>query len=165
MKPPNSTEELRSILDGPSYIRRLIYSNVITALETFLSDFLIAWIRADTKKAENLAERSKTIKENKYTLAMLFTCTKSPLELLEEILGDLTFHNFVRADELYKATFEVGLPKWGTLAPAIENRHDIVHRNGVPRGKNDALVFSKKEVLALISEVQKFALEIISRIR
>lgn len=34
------------------YIRRLVYSNLITSLETFLSDFLLAYVRRDSDSSQ-----------------------------------------------------------------------------------------------------------------
>jgi hypothetical protein len=132
--------------DLQEHLRQLLYANVISAMETYLSD---TFISVSIKKSEFLLKYlSKTgrLKEKKtfqefYT--ELFKQAKSNNMYIDRYasimciadMREITFHNMDTSQNLYKQVLGVKLTIPKEIRTAVYIRHDLVHRNG--KDKND----------------------------
>jgi hypothetical protein len=101
-----------------------------------LSDYLINAISEDEAILSNLVSRNADFNKEKISLKELINKKITPLELIVEKLGKISFHNLGVARSMYRAAFDINFPDFGILAVAIDNRHDIVHRNGRKKGED-----------------------------
>ncbi|MBU2987551.1 hypothetical protein KO528_19460 [Saccharophagus degradans] len=148
--------------DNENNLRRMIYANVITSLEAFLSDFLLCATKNDRLIQEKLI--NGLYSNEKYKLSDLLESNKSPIDLLIDKINTNSFHNLNTVRNHYSKAFSINFPSFGSLCKAVENRHDIIHRNGCPLGESESKNFSQKEVTTLISSVAEFSIELLKEI-
>ena len=152
-----------------SFLRNLLYGNVITCLETYLSDtfiqttvnenrFLEAYISNSnkfsekSKKSELYAEIFDEIK-NSNNLTLDRFLVKKCIDDIKEV----TFHNINIASKLYKEVLGIEFPQEikPKIYKAVNIRHDLIHRNG--KDKNDKIISIEYETLInLIKDVNNF---------
>lgn len=125
---------------------QLLYANVISAMETYLSD---TFIRVSIEKPEFLLKylsetnRLKDKKTFQEFYTELFKQAKSnnmyidryALNMCIADMREITFHNMDTSQNLYKQVFGVKLTISKEIRNAVYIRHDLVHRNG--KDKND----------------------------
>lgn len=134
---------------------RLIYVNVITALETFLSDAFIVTVLAKPKLIRKFVESNSYYKNQKISLSELFIEGDSIKDNVEKHLLSQMWHNLVKVKEKYNATLQINFPNdLGNLLKAIMVRHDIVHRNGKPK-EGEAVIITKEKVQELMDQVRE----------
>jgi hypothetical protein len=145
--------------DDPQLLNRMVLSQAVTALETYLFDTLVRRISSDRSLIVRLLERDKHINQEKFTLRAIATNEKLLDDEIKKYLGGVLYHNLERVKFLYDATFGFSIKSdesdWSILLEAIERRHDCVHRNGLsPEGKR-LLVFTRDYVVRVIGAVQR----------
>lgn len=138
----------------------MIYANIITSLETYLSD---AFINTVTKNQEYIRKFVKTFKDfNNYKIeySSIFEEFEAIKEKVTKTLLDVIYHNIGKVKGMYKDTLGVELPKDLTiLGKAIGIRHDIVHRNGKDKNGN-IRELTIDDINTLISHVKNFVKQI-----
>ena len=174
-----STEKIQALLhvEMPSYIQLplnqdrlptsknadiqlhllgLLYSNVITALETFLSDAFINTVLPDKASIRKFIESTPEFAERKLSLKELFTRVEQVDNEVKKYLSDnVVWHRLEKVKSMYKDTLGVDFPDdWKTFFKAINLRHDIIHRNGRLRN-GERIKLNEKDVRELIEKVQK----------
>ena len=111
---------------------RMLYGNVISALEAYLFDFFVRALKRDPALVRILVEKNKDFQTRKIPLSEVFKQHEEIQTTIQEFLLGLSWHNLPRIEPLYKdvlgIAFDTGYK--GNLLPAIAVRHDIVHRNG-----------------------------------
>ena len=112
-------------------LARLLYANVISAMETYLADTIKKQVLNRQSIKRRFIQTSDSFRE-KIPVSDIF---KKLDRLNEEIINAIdttSFHNLDRVTGLYKAVLDTHFPAdlLPQLKKAIENRHDIVHRNG-----------------------------------
>ncbi len=147
----NSNIEQLKIIKRESYIRKLIYANIITLMETYLSSTLRFTIEKESLFLK-IAKNQK-FNTNKITLekALINDMNKYLLSLLDHIL----YHNISDVNILYKDIFDIQVNITPAIRDAIENRHHIVHRNGYDL-KNDPINIQDSDIDTLMDEMSKF---------
>jgi hypothetical protein len=108
----------------------LLYVNVITVLECYLSDFFIARIKEDKKLLRKLIETTPTFKEQKTTVSDVFKTMDSIEKRADTYLTGLVWHRLEQARRLYDSVLSIKFPSVKDLQDAISVRHELVHRNG-----------------------------------
>lgn len=160
----NLTENLISNIgltraDDLRYFYNMLYSSIITALETYLFDALKVNI---TKKKEYLVsyvENNDAFNGKKFILQEIFTEMNKINETVEKSLITLMYHNLPKVKTVYNDCFGITLPDYTDLMESISIRHDLVHRNG----KTHAGVvhnIGKEEILTLNQKVLDYVEEI-----
>jgi hypothetical protein len=149
-----------SIAASRKCLYRLLYVNVITALECYLSDFLVSHIRADAKLLRKLVETTPAFKEQKITVSDVFQTMEVIEKRANSYLAGLVWHRLDRVSPLYENTLGVKLPSdLRALLSAIVVRHELVHRNGKkPDGTEHEI--SEADIMNLI----KIADELVNHI-
>lgn len=139
---------------------RLLYVNVITAMETYLSDAFMNSVVPDKKLMRLFVETTPEFKAEKISLSEVFKAAEDIEHKAKSYLVDVVWHNLGRVKPMYKAVLGVDFnADMGDLVKAILKRHDIVHRNGKTKSGDD-IALTKNDVTQLISEVEAFIQDI-----
>ncbi len=131
------------------FLRKLLYGNVITSLETYLSDEFTRIVINDKGLISNYVKESKKFNGDKtkfseiYSNMLLESKNGNDISIERYVrskciadIRDLTFHNLNLIKPLYKNVLGIDFPKnLDSIYRAIEIRHDLIHRNG--KDKND----------------------------
>lgn len=138
----------------------MIYVNIITTLEAYLSEFFVHEVLNNDEKLRIFIETNPDFKNIKYTLAEISSKAEFIKETVREYLGDLIWHNLGRVKPMFNSALDIKFPQSiDYLISSIRVRHDLVHRGG--KKKNGArITIDRTEVERLIDEVKSFAAHI-----
>lgn len=143
---------------------RLLHVNVITALETYLSDAFINTVAPNPELMRRFIKSTPEFQNEKVALSEVFEAVEQIEQRAKSHLVDVVWHNLERVKPMYRDTLDIEFPKdLGAIFRAIMKRHDIVHRNGKTKTGAE-IVISKQDVVDLISAVEKFTQEIDSQL-
>ncbi len=133
----NSLAEVMELADqgqalgNQTLLAKVLFANVITALEAYLSDTLVYTIISFPPLVRCLVESDPEFQRRKIELKDLFRRHDAIKSEVGEYLEGLMYHNLSKVRELYRTTLRVEFPReMGDIFRAVEDRHDIVHRNG-----------------------------------
>ena len=139
---------------------RLIYVNVITAMETYLSDAFINSVVPNPKLMRRFVESTPEFKSEKISLSDVYKAAEKIELRAKSHLADIVWHNLSRVKPMYKDVlgieFNVDL---GDLIRAILTRHDIVHRNG-KRKNGEEIIVTKNDIKDLIKKADELIKEV-----
>lgn len=137
-------------IDDPQLLNRMVFSQAITALETYLFDTLVRRVLADRVALIRLLERDKQINQEKFTLRTIAANERFLEEQARKYLASVLYHNLEKVNFLYDAALGFSMkatePSWEVLLEAASYRHDCVHRNGVAADGRKLLVFTREYV-------------------
>lgn len=136
---------------------RLLYANVITVLESYLSDTFITNVVYNDAYLRKFVETFHDYNKTKFNFSEIFSRYESVETTVLKSLLDVLYHNLMKVKGMYKDTLGISFPKdIDTLLKAVDIRHDIVHRNGKDK---DGVIheINRTTVEDLISEVKMFA--------
>ncbi len=157
--------DVRILAEGPveddaaACLFRLLYVNVVTALETYLSDAFTNSVIGDRVLLRRFIEITPDFKKRKLPLSDLFIEFDGIDKTAEEFLRELVWHNLARVKPMYRDVLNVNFPDCTPVFRAIKIRHDLVHRNGKTKD-GDRIPIDKGHVLALVRQVEQFVQEI-----
>lgn len=135
---------------------RLLFVNVITALETYLSDAFINTVVPNPALMRRFIESTPEFQSEKVALSDVFKAIEEIEQKAKSYLADVVWHNLQRVKPMYKDTLDIDFPKdIGAIFRAIIKRHDIVHRNGKTKS-GDEISIQQKDVIDLINAVNIF---------
>lgn len=135
---------------------RLLYVNVITALETYLSDAFINTVVNTPELMRRFVETTPEFQAEKIPLSTVFEAVEEIERKASSYLIDVVWHHLERVKAMYRATLDIEfLSDSGVIFRAIRTRHDIVHRNGKTKDGKEILI-APKEVAELIGAVENF---------
>ncbi len=143
------TQSLMDLSPENMTLARLLYANVITAMETYLSDTMKKQVLTREAIRRRFVETSGTFKE-KIVVQEIFRKMEGLSEEIIQIIDTMSFHNLVKTAGLYKEVLDTKFPSahMADLKGAVEKRHDIVHRNGkTVRGKTVNVTMADVEKL------------------
>lgn len=145
---------------------RLLYVNVITAMETYLSDAFINTVVPDERLMRRFVESVPEFKSAKISLSEVFKEVDKIEQRAKRYLADVVWHNLSRVKPLYKDVLEIEFKKElsDEIFRAILNRHDIVHRNGKTNKGAEIFIFIK-DIEGLITRVEKFVQNVDCQLR
>lgn len=139
---------------------RLIYANVITALETYLGDAFVNNVMAKPELLRKFVETTPEFKNSKISLSEIFKEHDDIQSKVENHLAGIVWHRLRIVSSMYKDTLNVEFPRdIGDIYKAIKLRHDIVHRNGKNKDGHEILIMSD-DVRALIEKVESLVTHI-----
>ncbi|MGL6462429.1 HEPN/Toprim-associated domain-containing protein [Aeromonas hydrophila] len=156
----NSLVELKDIKldESTPVLQRMIFSSVITAMESYLSDTIKKNVLNRDAIKKRFVKNSEYLKNSgKIFLNDIFD---ELAKLDEKIIGEIdkiSFHNVGTVINLYKNVLLCHFPndKIAQLSNSVETRHDIVHRNG--KKTDGSIIHITKEdiqdLIALVSDV------------
>ncbi|MBI5109377.1 MAG: hypothetical protein HZA62_11570 [Rhodocyclales bacterium] len=144
---------------------RLLFVNVITAMETYLSDAFIRTVIRDPALMRRFIEATPEFQNEKVALSEVFSALEKIEQKAYSHLVDVVWHNLERVKPMYRDTLGIEFPKnIGAVFRAIVKRHDIVHRNGKTKAGED-IPISYQDVIALIAAIQAFIHNVDAQLR
>ena len=145
-------------------LRRLLYANCITILETYLSDTFINVVLREHTLLQKLLDSSPDLSKQQVPLKDVIRQAEGIKETVKRHLLDVVWHNLAKVQAMYRETLGVEFGDTiADVARSIPRRHDIVHRNGRDKDGNDVAV-SAGEVRALVNAVRAMAIAIDARL-
>ena len=144
---------------------KLLFSGVITALETYLSDTMRKLIFNNQAVIRRYVEFEDSF-QKKIKISEIYLTLEKLEKDVSALLDKTSFHNIEETSKLYQSVLMVNFPRDETLElkKAVEIRHDIVHRNG-KNFKGEHRNITEQNVIALISSVVSFIEKIDDQIR
>jgi len=134
---------------------RLLYVNVITALETYLSDKFISSVNVDEKVLRKFVETTPEFKKQNLPLSEVFSARENISSSVQEHLLEVVWHRLDKVQPMFRDTLGIRLPSdVKELHRAIIVRHDCVHRNGKTKDGEER-VLNESHVKDLLSEASK----------
>ncbi len=145
-------------VDSEAYncLTRLLYVNVITALETYLSDAFINIVLNNQELMRRFIETNPSFQDEKISISDIYKTVEMIEKKARTFLIELIWHRLDRIKPMYEKTLGIKFPSdLGTIFRSIQIRHDIVHRNGKNRDGKEVFI-TKEEVENLIEKVKHF---------
>lgn len=141
-------------LIAPVY--RMIYSSVITALESYLSDAFQNKIINNSERIVKIIKASSELQKRKYSVEEIIEWHDNVESKVIAFLADIIWHNLYKVKTLYEDVLEITFPSnTKKINKAIGIRHDLVHRNGGIKGGGVHKI-TKPDVEKLISDTEIF---------
>jgi hypothetical protein len=110
---------------------RVLYANVITILETYLSGKFISAIAADRKLLRKFIETTPYFRSVTIKLSEVFNASEDIEQHAKSYLADFVRHRFDRVRPMFRDTLGIEFPSdLKDLFGAIVVRHDLLHLNG-----------------------------------
>ena len=135
---------------------QMLYVNVITALETYLSDAFISTVVKYPDLMRRFIETTPEFKAEKVSLANVYKAMDEVEKKAHAYLINQVWHRIERVKLMYRDTLGINFPSnLGPIFQAIQSRHDIVHRNGRTKKGEEILITSGK-IKELISHMEEF---------
>jgi hypothetical protein len=135
-----SIANIRKLLNTPvdpteeQCFRRMIFANIITTLETYLSDRFVSSITSNPKALRNFVETYPRFKKEAIKLSDIFKKSDNlELQVKSMLLSEVVWHRLVNVGKMFTDTFGLDFPEpenHKDLLRAIDIRHDLVHRSG-----------------------------------
>lgn len=156
---------LKTLSDSEPFIQRLLFANVITALETYLADRFRLAIKDNPELIQKFIETDPKLKDQKISLSAASATARNLEKLVLDHLGQIIWHRLEAVGGMYLNTLGVQFPKeLGDLYKAILGRHDIVHRNGKSTDGQMG-TWSRTSIIELIIRVRSLAKHIEDHLR
>lgn len=164
-RPPDGPYTIKSELEEP--LNRMLYANIITAMESYLSDAFIKIVLSNEERFRKFVETTKEFQNQKISLSDIFVKMDGLEGEVTDYLAALSFHNLAKVGALYKASLNVEFSKDSTrrIHKAIAIRHDIVHRNGKNNNDGNYHKIGHDDIKSLAAEVNRFLREIDKQLR
>jgi SepF-like predicted cell division protein (DUF552 family) len=114
-----------------AFVRRLLYVHVVTALESYLFDFLAAKVLKDDASMRHFIEASPTFQNQTLKVSELFKTVESIKKRIQHSLEKVNWHHPEDAAKLYVKVLGITLPSdLNQVKESIRLRNILVHRNG-----------------------------------
>ncbi|TSP14044.1 HEPN/Toprim-associated domain-containing protein [Cupriavidus campinensis] len=129
----SSALSLLSAVPGNDVLLRMVYGNIITAMEAYMSDTARRFILSNPALLRRFVESDKFgLRDKKFSLSELFAKLDTINAVVQESLEKISFHNVADIKNVFNGVFQADIPEHLTdkLAAVVGVRHDIVHRNG-----------------------------------
>ena len=137
-------------------VYRMIYSSIITAIETFLSDAYQNKVINNSDRIAKVITSSSELQKKKYSIEDVLDWHKNIESNVIQFLEDIIWHKLNKVRLLYKDTLEIIFPKnIVEIQKAVKIRHDLVHRNGGIKG-GGVHSLTKENIEELITNANEF---------
>ena len=134
---------------------RLLYVNVITALETYLADKFMSSVLGDDVLLKKFVETTPKFQKETFPLSTLFATYDGIKLRVKEYLLDEVWHRLDKVSPMFEQTLSIAFPPdMKALYLAMIIRHDCVHRNGKTKDGKERLL-TEKDVHDLLFETDK----------
>jgi len=145
-----------------THLRRLLYVNVITCLETYLSDVFISAAGNNKFLLRKFIESSPEFKSEKVPVSEVFKVAEEMEKRAKLYLLDVVWHHLGRVKRMFWDTLNIRFPDdTSKLFKAVIVRHDLVHRNGKMKtgGQHnitvDAVIILMEEARSFVSYIDE----------
>lgn len=142
--------------DVKNHLLGMLYANVITAIETYLSDAFISEVLTNDDALIRFVETNPEFAEKTFKLSEIFKAHSKIKDDVKNYLIGLMWHNFKKIKPMFKSALNVDFSKdMSPLFKAALKRHDVVHRGGKNKDGEIVLV-SYDELSKLIDDSVAF---------
>lgn len=137
-------------------LNRLLFANIVTSMETYLSDAFINTVIENPVYMRKFMETTPAFNEKKYKLSDIYTWLENIKLAVNQYLIDEIYHNIFKVKNMYKCTLDIDFPDdMETVQKAVMLRHDIVHRNGKTRN-GEFVAVNDEDIVKNISVIKDF---------
>jgi hypothetical protein len=137
-------------LGDPQLILRMIFSQIVAAMEAYLADALIGKVVGNSEATKKLLSQDRHINQEKFTLSQLAENADFLQDTIRSYLRSILYHNIDRVRALYRSALDIEIKisdeDWVFLLEAIQHRHDCVHRNGYNAAGGRLDVFTREYI-------------------
>lgn len=118
--------------------RKMIYANIITLMETYLSDTFIKILFSIPELQRKFIESNPRFQKEKIEISNIYLWYTNIEKNIKDELIDITYHNVWKVQNMYNDVLEIVFPEnLNKVQEIVQIRHDIVHRGGKTKdGKN-----------------------------
>jgi hypothetical protein len=146
------------------HLRCMLFANIITGLETYLSDAFISTVKSKKEYLRQFIETFHSFRSEKFEVRELFKYYDIIEEKATKAMIDVIYHDLPKVKGMYLETLGIEFPDLTTLYKAVRKRHDFVHRNGKTKeGKKHEV--SSEQIEELAKETQSFVININEQIK
>lgn len=146
--------------DMKTTLNKLLFANIITCLETYLSDALINTVLGTEIYLKRFVENFKDYKDCSFKLCDIYKKIENLKKLVKKDLYELMYHNLPKIKEIYKTILNIDFPNTiGDIMTKIHIRHHLVHRNGKNQD-GDQVIVKKEELNQTYDLIFEFVKEI-----
>lgn len=120
----------RTDTPGP-FLRRLLYVHVVTALESYLFDFLAAKVLKDDTSVRRFVEKAPVFQTQTLSVSEVYKAVESIRKRIQRSLEKVNWHHVEDAGKLYDKVLAITFPTdLNRVKESIRLRNILVHRNG-----------------------------------
>lgn len=150
-----------AVLDSEHKIllRQLLYSHLIAALETYLSDTMSYWVKSDEDVFKKFVSSCPEFKKEKISLSTIFNRFEALKDQVEQYIQKTVWHRLDRVIPLFSSSLGIERPRIEQLMRYIVIRHDIVHRGGRTKEGSHVEITSDK-----LSELRHYVAAFVEKI-
>ncbi len=165
-----SIDQIKEMIDTKfdpkiqNFLLKLLYANIITVLETFLSEAFITVLFSDDCFITQFVEKNDDFKERKILLSDLYKEYNKIHHTVQTYLSNVIWHKIFKIKCLYECTFDLTFSEETTsLSKAITIRHDLIHRGGKNK-KGEVVNVTLNELKSLIVDIENFVNDLHSKL-
>jgi hypothetical protein len=154
----DSLQEIRNrLLPAPdAFLRKLLLVHVITALESYLSDFLISKILKDKATLRRFIEEVPVFKEQKMSVSEVFKMRAAIKKRAISQLETVVWHRLDHVGKMYSKVLGIDFPTdLGNINDAVKLRNLLVHRDGKPIDSKKQKTVSEKDIVKAMDAVEQ----------
>jgi hypothetical protein len=126
-------------------INQMVHSSLIAALEAYLADTVVYWVKHDGQVLRQFISCNLDFKKRTLTLDQLFDRLDSLDNEVEEYLQKLIWHRLDKIKPMMQAGLGISVPEIDQLMVEVVIRHDVMHRAGRTQEGNKVYL-SKEDV-------------------
>ncbi|NAO97210.1 hypothetical protein FRY77_14510 [Halomonas sp. MG34] len=142
--------------EAKQHLLGLLYVNIITAIETYLSDAFISTVLENKDVLRKFVESNPEFKKQNFCLSEVFIKHDRIESDVKDYLLGLMWHNIKKIKPMYKSTLEVSFPSdLSNIFQAVIQRHNLVHRGGKNKD-GEIILVTDDELNELIVEAEIF---------
>jgi hypothetical protein len=147
-----------------SILKRQIYTGIVAAMETFLSDSMINITLSNKDLIQNFVESYPDFTKQKFELREIFTQYNTLDHTIRNVLLDTIYHDLRKVREMYRSTFKIEFPDIAEPIKCVLIRHDLVHRNG--KTKDGVIIdINSEQISKSIETINSFVTIIAQRLK
>lgn len=138
---------------------RLIFSGVITTLETYMNEVLLFMVLDSDLRLRIFVEKYEPYQKETFRLNQVFKKHDMIYSRVEHDLNKLIYHSLPKMIRIFDI-YDFDLAKYEkikSITKSIKLRHNFVHRSGLDDNDN-LIILSEDDVLNLIDNVDSFVL-------
>ena len=127
----------------------MVFVNLITSMETYLSDTFIGLVPRSEKFMRKFVATTPEFKERSLSLAEIYNSLDEISETAQRYLRSVVWHRLGMVKGMYRDTLGVSFPDdLDEVFRAIAVRHALVHRNGKIEGEYVDITKERNQKLA-----------------
>jgi hypothetical protein len=155
----NQVSELLTVEGAPTAVallEKLAFSNVITALESYLWETMSYAVEHDPQALEGIVTKYKTFSEKQILLGDIYKTLNGLKDAVKGHLQNVVWHRFDIVAQLMIHGLRIKPPSFKPFIDPVIKRHDIVHRSGHTKS-GEPIELTSAEIADLAVRVRAFA--------